>query len=258
MSQRAEILRLLSGKKTNSTPAFSGLIHVTAEGLQSEGLAFHEVHKDSRKMANTSASTFKLSGLPSAVAPLDMYVEAEAFGARIDFRENREFVFPQVTAPLFATTKDLNRDDFESRDLVTKGRIPIVCEAIRYLKEDIGQEAIIGGMIPGPYTLLLFLMEPGGLFVEMKREPGLVADALFYLSSCLAQVGIAYRNAGADFITIHDMGGSPLSDPPSMSSLPIGRKLLIAERRRAVLSIPEHEQVHGLLPEQARCNSVDD
>src|SRR5512138_1767482 len=96
MSQREEILGLLSGKKTNNQPAFSGLIHVTAEGLQSESLIFHEVHKDARKMAKAAASTFKLCGLPSAVVPLDMYVEAEALGARIDFREKAGFAFPQV------------------------------------------------------------------------------------------------------------------------------------------------------------------
>lgn len=209
MSQREEIVGLLSGEKINNQPAFSGLIHVTADGLQREGLVFHEVHKDSRKMAKASASTFKSGGLPSAVAPLDMYVEAEALGAKIDFRENREFTFPQVATPLFASTKDLNKEYFEHTNFVTKGRIPLVCEAIQSLKEDIGQEAVIGGLIPGPYTLLLFLIEPGGLFSEMKREPRLVAEALFHLSSFLAQVGSAYRDAGADFITIHDMGGSP-------------------------------------------------
>lgn len=209
MNQRADILELLAGKKIRSQPAFSGLIHVTAEGLQSEGLTFHEVHKDARKMAKAAASTFKLSGMPSAVAPLDMYVEAETLGAKIDFRENREFTFPQVAAPLFDSTKYLNRDFFESADFLTKGRIPLVCEAIQRVKENIGQETVIGGMIPGPYTLLLFLVEPGGLFTEMKREPELVADALLHLSSFLAQVGSAYRDAGADFITIHDMGGSP-------------------------------------------------
>ena len=51
MSLRNEILDLLSGKKIESQPAFSGLIHITAEGLQSEGLVFHEVHKDPGKMA---------------------------------------------------------------------------------------------------------------------------------------------------------------------------------------------------------------
>jgi [methyl-Co(III) methanol-specific corrinoid protein]:coenzyme M methyltransferase len=209
MTHRQEILDLFSGKKTDYRPAFSGLIHITAEGLQHEELIFHEVHKDARKMARAAASTFKLTGFPSAVAPLDMYVEAEALGGAVDFVRNRELVFPQIAKPLFASTKYLNRGYFESTDFINKGRIPLVCEAIQLLKEDIGQETVIGGMIPGPYTLLLFLMEPGGLFTEMKREPTAVAEALFQLASFLAEVGIAYRKAGADFITIHDMGGSP-------------------------------------------------
>lgn len=231
MSQREEILRLLSGKQISHTPTFSGLIHITAAGLQSEGLVFYEVHKDARKLAKASARTFKLSGLPSAVAPLDMVVEAEAFGAKIDFRENGEFVFPQIATSLFTSAKHLNSGYFESTDLVNKGRIPLVCEAIQLLKEDIGQEAVIGGMIPGPYTLLLFLVEPGALFAEMKREPRLVADALFQLASFLAEVGVAYRDAGADFITIHDMGGSPGFIGPAkyeQFAYP-AEKLLIAE-----------------------------
>jgi [methyl-Co(III) methanol-specific corrinoid protein]:coenzyme M methyltransferase len=209
MNQREEILGLFSGRKPSSQPAFSGLIHVTAEGLQSEGLSFHEVHADAQKMAKAAASTFKSSGLPSAVAPLDMYVEAEALGATIDFRGTASLEFPQVARSLFASTEHLNQGFFEGTDFKNRGRIPIVCEAIQRLKEDTGSAAVIGGMIPGPYTLLLFLIEPGRLFAEMKREPRLVTDALFQLASFLSKVGIAYRNAGADFITIHDMGGSP-------------------------------------------------
>jgi MtaA/CmuA family methyltransferase len=208
MNSRQTILSLFQGDRPTSPPAFSGLIHVTAEGLQHEGLVFREIHKDAQKMARASASTFKLTGFPSAVVPLDMYVEAEALGGTIDFVK-REFVFPQIAKPLFSSTKYLNPGYFENADFINRGRIPLVCEAIQSIKEDIGQEAVIGGMIPGPYTLLLFLMEPGGLFAEMKREPAMVADALFHLSSFLADVGSAYRNAGADFITIHDMGGSP-------------------------------------------------
>jgi [methyl-Co(III) methanol-specific corrinoid protein]:coenzyme M methyltransferase len=231
MNPRETILSLFQGNPISSVPAFSGLIHVTAEGLQSEGLVFHEVHKDARKMARASASTFKLSGLPSAVAPLDMYVEAEALGANIEFVEKREFVFPQVSKPLFASTKYLNNEYFENADFINKGRIPLVCEAIQLLKKDIGQEAVIGGMIPGPYTLLLFLIEPGGLFAEMKREPRLVADALFHLSTFLSQVSTAYRSAGADFITIHDMGGSPGFIGPAKYEQFVypAQKLLIAE-----------------------------
>ncbi len=44
---------------------------------------------------------------------------------------------------------------------------------------------------------------------EMKNEPQMVLDALTHLSSFLADIGNAYLDAGADFITIHEMGGSP-------------------------------------------------
>ena len=63
MTHRQEILDLFSGRKIATQPAFSGLIHVTAEGLQSEGLVFHEVHKDAHKMAKAAASTFQVERL---------------------------------------------------------------------------------------------------------------------------------------------------------------------------------------------------
>src|SRR3990172_454587 len=93
---RQEILTLSSGQKIDNVPAFSGLIHITAQGLESEGLAFPEIHRDAEKMARAAASTFKLTGFPSAVAPLDMVVEAEALGAEVDFHENGGFTFPRV------------------------------------------------------------------------------------------------------------------------------------------------------------------
>ena len=59
----------------------------------------------------------------------------------------------------------------------------------------------------------------------------MVADALFHLSTFLSQVGTAYREAGADFITIHDMGGSPGFIGPAKYEQFVypAEKLLIAE-----------------------------
>ncbi|HMD82507.1 MAG TPA: uroporphyrinogen decarboxylase family protein, partial [Anaerolineales bacterium] len=156
-----------------------------------------------------AASTFRLTGMPSAALPLDLCAPAEALGAVLNYYERGEYQFPQPARPLFASTKYLNHAYFESADFVNKGRIPVICDALRLLKADVGDEVVISGIIPGPYTLLLYLIEPGALFAEMKREPNTVLVALFHLSSFLAQIGNRYKNAGADFITIHDMGGSP-------------------------------------------------
>ncbi|MEW6404616.1 MAG: uroporphyrinogen decarboxylase family protein, partial [Chloroflexota bacterium] len=132
---REEILTLLSGQKIDRVPAFSGLIHVTKEGLVREGLSFSEIHRDAEKMARAAASTFKLTGLPSAVAPLDMVVEAEALGAEIDFHEKGGFTFPRVKKFAFTSgvqcLQTLERlatipksGDFEVQ---ARGRIKLVC-----------------------------------------------------------------------------------------------------------------------------------
>lgn len=201
---RDEILKLLSGEKISSIPVFSGLIHITAEGLASEGLLLHEVHHDAGKMARAAASTFKLTGMPSATLPLDFCSPAEALGAELIFYHDEDMQFPQVKKLLFMSTREV-----AAIEPTLGGRIPLICDALKLLKKDIGEKAVISGLIPGPYTLLIYICKAQNLFGEMRNEPQMVLDALFHLSSFLAEIGNAYLNAGADFITIHEMGGSP-------------------------------------------------
>lgn len=202
---REKILSLLSGQKIDTIPAFSGLIHVTAEGLEREGLTLHEVHTDTQKMARAAASTFKSTGMPSATLPLDLCAPAEALGSELNFYEDGRLQFPQARKVIFESTREIGKvESGKWKD----GRIGIICEAIKLVKEDIGKDVVVSGLIPGPYTLLLYLCNLPNMVREMKKEPQIVLDALFHLSSFLAEIGKAYREAGADFITIHDMGGS--------------------------------------------------
>ena len=152
---RAEIIALLGGRKTLAPPAFSGLIHVTAEGLQRERLVLYEVHHDAKKLARAAASTFRLTGMPSAAVPLDLCAPAEALGAELNYYEKGDYQFPQPAKPLFSSTKYLSTAYFQNADFVNMGRIPLICDAIRFLKEEVGDDIVISGIIPGPYTLLL-------------------------------------------------------------------------------------------------------
>lgn len=236
-NQREQILNLFKGIKSAPPPAFSGLIHVTTEGLASEGLGLHEVHHDAGKMARAAASTSKLTGMPSGTLPLDLCSPAEALGAELIFYNDEEMQFPQVRKLLFQSTKEIR--ELEIRDW-KRGRIELICEAITLLKKDIGEQAVISGMIPGPYTLLIYICKAQNLFGEMKQDPQMVLDALFHLSTFLAEIGKAYSNAGADFITIHEMGGSPgFIGPKPFETfvLPALQKLTGSLPRPVVLSV---------------------
>lgn len=237
---REEILSLFSGQKNGKVPAFSGLIHVTTAGLESEGLSLHEVHHDPQKMARAAASTFRLTGMPSAALPLDLCAPAEALGATLNYYENSENLFPQPAQPVFASTRYINQTFLDRGDFEHRGRLGLIYQAIGLLKEDVGSDVVLSGIIPGPFTLLLYLTEPGSLFAEMKREPKAVLDALFHLSSFLSECGSAFREAGADFITIHEMGGSPAFIGPAKFEefvFPSVQQLISRLGRPTVLSV---------------------
>ena len=233
---RDEILELLDGKKIASTPSFSGLIHITKEGLDNEGLSLEEIHHDAEKMARATASTFKLTGLPSATLPLDLCSPAEALGTELISYSEDDPQIPQVKKLLFQSSSEIK----EIGGVENRGRIELICKAIELTNKDIGDKAIISGLIPGPYTLLIYICKVQNLFREMKNKPQMVLDALFHLSSFLADIANAYLESGADFITIHDMGGSAGFVGPSVYEqfvFPAEKYLIAKIQKPTVLSL---------------------
>jgi [methyl-Co(III) methanol-specific corrinoid protein]:coenzyme M methyltransferase len=96
----------------------------------------------------------------------------------------------------------------------------------------------------------------------MKREQGAVQAALAHLSSFLARVAQVYRNAGADFITIHDMGGSPGFIGPAkyeQFAFPAEKLLIESLQKPCVLSVcgNTNKSMHLLAQTGADAISVD-
>ncbi len=230
-SPRAEILDLLRGKRRAALPVFSGLAAFIAPALAERGLAFHEIHHDARKMVLAAASAHELYGWQSATLPTHLVVEAAALGAEIDFRADMpEAMWPLVAQPLYETPDAVTipRGDFARR-----GKIPLVCDALRALQTRVGAAIPVGAFIPGPFTLALYVVEYVALLTSVKRSPADVARALDSFTDLLSAVGNAYRRAGADFLTIHEMGGSPGVIGPRAF-----QELLLPRLQRLIQNIP--------------------
>ncbi|MCC6189318.1 MAG: methyltransferase [Anaerolineales bacterium] len=205
---RAGVLALLAGRRPGRTPCFSGLISVTQPALDSLGLAFSAIHADSGRLAAVAASPYRLAGFESAVLPCDLCVEAEGLGAAVDFRAGE----PRAEFPRVAQTVAESAAAFRlpgAGPLARRGRLPVVAEALERVKADVGGEIVLGAVIPGPFTLAMQVVNPGPLLLELSEAPAAVGDLLDQLTPLLADVGQLYRASGADFITVHEMGGSP-------------------------------------------------
>ena len=186
-------------------------------------------------MARAAASTYRLTGLGSATVPFDLCVEAEALSAEIDFRaSSTHSEFPRVAKPIFANCEYVNIGNADD------GRIPLVCESIRILKNDVGNEVIVGAFVPGPFTLLSILIKPEILMLDLKRNPASVQAALDAMADVITRSALAYHQAGADMLTIHEMGGSPgVLGPKRFETfvLPPLQKVLAALPRPRILSV---------------------
>jgi [methyl-Co(III) methanol-specific corrinoid protein]:coenzyme M methyltransferase len=182
--------------------------HVTVHGLEKYGWKFAEIHVDARKMASMAASTFQLFGFECAVVPFDMGVEAEALGAGVNFYSTHtDIIYPTISKKVAEKVEDL--DIQVPSDLSKAGRIPLVTEAIRLLREEVGGQVAIGAWVLGPYTLAGQLVDIGDLAKMAFKKTDMVHKVLDTLAGVLIEISRIYREAGADYMTIREMGAGP-------------------------------------------------
>jgi len=231
LNARERVLKFFNKEKIDRLPAFSGMGNITVHGLEKLGWTFPEIHVDARKMASIAASTFQLYGFECAVVPFDMGVEAEALGAGINFYSHHtDVLYPTISEKLAEKVEDL--DIRAPSDLAKAGRIPLVTEALRLLKEDVGKEVVIGAWVLGPYTLAGQLVDIGDLAKMAFKKTDMVNKVLDTLDGVLIEISRIYREAGADYITVREMGAGPdiLSPCTVMFPMPLkaGRRSIFS------------------------------
>ncbi|MGB9299359.1 MAG: MtaA/CmuA family methyltransferase [Anaerolineae bacterium] len=206
LDHRKRVLATLRGEQVHPKAVFSGMGNLTVHGLADFGWRFPEIHLEGHKMAAMAASTYKLFGLESVVVPFDMGVEAEALGCGINYYEDADqILYPTVSAKV---ADRVDEWDLQLPDRpLEKGRIPVVVDAIKELKETVGDEVAVGAWVLGPYTLAGQLFELDDLFKKSFKKPDAVHKVLDVLEDFLIDLASLYRKAGADYMTVREMGG---------------------------------------------------
>src|SRR5204863_6046876 len=157
-NSRAEVLALLAGRRGSRIPCFSGLISLTTPGLEAAGVCLPDAHHDPDQMAAAAASTYRLCGFESAVAPFDLCVEAELLGGEVDFRVDEiRPAFPRMREAVAESAAGC-----EPRlppEWPRRGRLPVITAALARLKEQVGGEIVVGAWVPGPMTLAMQLVD---------------------------------------------------------------------------------------------------
>ena len=144
-------------------------------------------------MAVAAASTFRLFGFECAVVPFDMGVEAEALGCQVNYyASHTDILYPTISKKLAEKVEEL--DIQLPSDLATAGRVPIVTEAIRLLKEEVGDQVAVGAWILGPFTLAGQIIELDDLIKKTLKTPEAVSNVLRTLEEPLISLANIYNS----------------------------------------------------------------
>jgi [methyl-Co(III) methanol-specific corrinoid protein]:coenzyme M methyltransferase len=207
MNGRERVLKLFAGEQVDRPPCFSGMGNVTTEGLKSIGAKFAASHLDAKLMAGAAASSYKLYGFECGVVPFDLCIEAEALGCEINvYAHSEDLLYPTIKKKLIHNESEL--DISLPSGLTGRGRIPLMVEAIKLIKQDIGTEAPIGTYVLGPFTLAGQIMELNDLLKLSFKKPDKIGKLLDLLAGAVIQVAAEYEKAGADYITVREMGAT--------------------------------------------------
>ncbi|WP_440947654.1 methylcobamide:CoM methyltransferase MtaA [Methanosarcina sp. T3] len=208
MTLKERLLNALEGKKVDKVPVCSVTQTGIVELMDEVGAPWPEAHSDAGLMAKLAIATHELGGLEAVRVPYCLTVLAEAMGCEVNMgTKNRQ---PSVTAhPYPKDLEGLKMPD----NLLGTGRIPVVLEAIKIIREKVGPDVpVIGGM-EGPVTLASDLSSVKSFMKWSIKKPDLFEQVLDFAAEATVVYANAMVEAGADIISVAD----PVASPDLMS-----------------------------------------
>ena len=236
LTPRERVLRVFRKEPVDTMPFFSGFGMVVKPAITKLGYRFPQVHTDINMMVQSAILSSRMFDFDSVVVPYDMTCESEALGNKISLYEDSEdILYPTIPEKRWQGLDEVDIPD----NILELGRMPMILEAIKLAKKE-APEYAIGAWQLGPFTMAGQLLELGIMLKGIFKQKDLVEAALDKISDMIIKIGQAQQAAGADYITLREMGtGTDLISPRTWKTLimPRVKRILAAWQSPKVLHI---------------------
>ena len=217
MTGKERVKRLFNKDPIDVMPCFSGMGMVTLQAIEQMGIPFAQVHTTAENLARSALMNAEIYNFDSVVIPYDMCTIPEALGRGVTLYEDssEEILYPTVPSK-WPTMADVEIPD----DFLLKGRMPIVDEAFKILKNESNGKYAIGGWVLGPFTMAGQLIELDVFLKGTKKFKEQSEEFLTRMTDLVIKVAKHYQDLGVDYMNIREMGsGSDLLSPRMWKSL---------------------------------------
>ena len=193
MTGKERIIALLKKQSADQVPwvPFAG-IHAG----KLKGYTAQEVLKDKDKLVDSLLEVKKLYQPDGMPVVFDLQLEAEILGCELLWADDNP---PSVSSHPLALTKEI-----PCKCLVPSpkdGRIPLVMDAMKEVKDKIGEDTALYGLITGPFTLASHLRGQE-IFMDMLDDEDYTRDLLAYCTEVAKKMCDYFIEAGMDVIGV--------------------------------------------------------
>ncbi|MHB9093588.1 MAG: MtaA/CmuA family methyltransferase [Eubacteriales bacterium] len=238
MTSRERVMAALNKQPVDRLPVISVCQHATYEQMEKLNSYWPDALNDAGLMAKLAGGGQSILGFDAVRVPFCQTHEAEALGAGL--KDGGKEGLPSIKVHPYKIGDTVDFPD----DFLSRGRIPKLLEAIRILKDTLGDKVIIMGGIIGPFSIAGQIMDITAMLMEAYRKPQNVVHFVEMGEKAGTMLGKAMIEAGADVIVIEDMMASL-----DMISPPIFRELAMPYEKKQVeaLSVPTIIHICGKL-----------
>jgi len=194
-------------EKIDRLPAYNCITTYTIDGMEIFDAYWPEAHRDPEKMAKLGAALHELCGFECVEVPFELTLEAEALGITLEFFEGK-IKWPSVKEYWVKKVDQLDIPR-KAEEMRNRGRVPVVCKALKILKERYYGDVPILANIDYPFQAIGgYIVDTSLWYKYMRSDPEEAHRFMDTLAPLFDEVACAYLDAGADILTIREEASS--------------------------------------------------
>jgi len=202
--------RVLAAVRFEPTDRIPVIPQIFGHAARVAGVPLQQYLTDPAVLAECQLAALQRYGADAVFALLDVNVETEALGSSLRFPKDHypsveRFAIQEPSAVAGLAIPDPNR----------AGRMPVLLQATRLLRQALKDQVLVAGCVLGPMTLACQLLGAERALFAAIDEPDAFARLLDFAADVAASFGWAQLDAGAHVCVVFDPSASPAVVPPA-------------------------------------------
>ena len=200
MTSRERVLAALAGEPVDRTPVCCPTSVATVELMDLVDAPFPNANREAAPMARLAATAHTILGFDSVMPVFSIIQESSALGCKMQWEGKDNWPTVRMTDPIWDKPEDI----YIPNNLMDHPDLVCVLDAIKLLRQDLGDDVAIIGKTMGPWSMAYHCFGVEKFLLLSLDDPEATKEILHKLKKVTIDFGNAQVEAGVDALTLPD------------------------------------------------------